>query len=243
MSTHFEKQMFMPRGVMGPTTCMGMGHEQRIIRWYSKEWAEFMAEVSAYKHRVLEEFRTLQLRAAEARRKCPHCQSTYMAMMRLRRFQRGSVGQTVQASAAQQGVGGDCSFTASTIPNLFDFTISPTIARTRARLHTDGDWYSTDSSTGFGTPDGTWDGDCAINEYDSRWNNTDAGDAPNAAVQNTDGTWRDASVGGSAIGYDNNSAGGGALVATFDMQIRDGSSLNVLFTDAFTMNADQDAKN
>ncbi len=222
MSVTFEKQMFMPHGPLGPTTCMGMGIEKRIIRWYSKEWAEFLTEITAYKHRILEKQRT-----------CVHCMKTRTA---LRKYQRGVLMAIARRRIAAGG--GDCSFTQSTIPNLQDEVIEPTNARTRGRLHTDGDWYSTTGSTGFGGSDGTWQGDCPVADYDSRWLKV-SGTSPNAAVSGVDGVWSDASVTGAAIGFDQTSFG--SKFGSFTAEIRDAASLNVLFGDGFTMSVNVDS--
>lgn len=136
------------------------------------------------------------------------------------------------------GVSG-CTATNSTIPSLFDFCINPCVARTRARLHTDGDWYSTEGTTSWGTSDGTWQGSCAIGDYDSRWNRT-SGQVPNEGVSGTDGVWSDAAVTGAAVGYASNFGVDNGL---FDVEIRDATTLSVLFTDSFNMNAEADAKN
>jgi len=237
----------MPRGPLGPTTALGP-HEKRIIRWYPKEWAEFLNEVTAYKLRVHERYRTLLMRLAESRRRCPRCRRTYQAAQDLANFmrpfvgprkQRGSIG-TFSLGTFEEG-STDCSFTASTIPNLFEFNIEPTDSYTQARLHQDGDWYWNESTNGaWGASRGTWDGDCAIADYDSRWNQI-SGTVPNANVSNTDGNWAAANTaGGSAVGYSRNF---GIANGSFNLELRDGTSLNVLFTDAFTMWAEVDARN
>ena len=143
------------------------------------------------------------------------------------------------AVLAAQGGGGDCSFTASTIPNLSCFRISPTDAHTRARLHTDGDWYSSTCITGFGSSDGTWQGNCALSGYDSRFNVL-SGDGP-LVLEGVDGVWSDAGGTGASIGY--SETGVGILSGSFNVELRDASSLNVLFTDGFTMSAEVDPKN
>lgn len=149
-------------------------------------------------------------------------------------YQKGSI---LLSAFGVPAAGGDCSFTASTIPNLSNTVTDPTIARARARLHTDGDWYSSTGSTGFGISDGTWQGGCAVGDYDSRWNQI-SGDAPNASVSGADGVWSDAATTGAAIGYDQSSVG--TKFGSFSMEIRDASTLNVLFTDTFTMRAEME---
>lgn len=242
MSTRFENTLILPRGVMGPTTLLDLSPDDlaSVQRWHILEWDQFRNEIGDYKNKVLEAYRSAIDRDRERLRKCPRC----LAMRRrfgLPRFQRGSIQMGAAGAMAAAGAGGgDCSFTISTISNLSDETIEPADARTRARLHTDGDWYSSVGSSGFGASDGTWQGDCAVSGYDSRWNRI-SGTVPNAAVQGTDGVWSDASVGGAAIGYDQTSFG--SKSGSFNLEIRDGNSLNVLFTDAFTMSVNVDSKN
>jgi hypothetical protein len=230
MSTNFERKIFMPAGVQG-AIILPCEHRQRVARWYSDEWNQFVEELQAYK-------RKLAVAAYDAiqwnKEHCIVCRQFNGP-----RWQRGSIQMSANAAAAAVTVM-DCTFTASTIPNLSCFRISPTDARTLARLHTDGDWYSTTCSTGFGASDGTWQGGCAVSGYDSRWNQI-SGDAPAYQVSGTDGAWSDASVTGAAIGYE--VTGIGLLTGSFSVEIRDGASLNVLFTDAFTMSADVDPKN
>jgi hypothetical protein len=242
MSTRFEKRIIMPRGAMGPTTLLGLPREDlaSVERWHRREWDEFREELKAYKLRVLEAGRTAYLRA----RYCPKCrarrQRVYDAMMRFPKHVLmapiPAMGRARLAAAAA-----DCSYTASTVPNLNEFNVEPTNSYTQARLHSDGDWYhSANTSQSFGASQGTWDGDCAIADYDSRWvQNT--GDIENSTVTtSTDGTWHAATT-SAAVGYQVTTLG--LLSGTFDLELRDGTSLNVLFTDAFSMNCEVDARN
>jgi hypothetical protein len=246
MSSNFEKRIFMPRGPLGPTTAMGDGKEKRIIRWYRREWEEFLAEVRAYKHEVGIAYHDLRLYLFEERQRCARCRKTHDALNRiadltvrhpaLRRYQRGMLsGFGVRRSA---WAAGDCSFTASAIPTFTDFCVNPCAARTAARLHSDGDWYY-QAGTGFGPSDGTWQGDCAVADYDTR-HVKNSGDNSNYLTSGVNATWSAAST-SKAVGYDQN--GFGILSGNFDLECRDGTSLTVLFTDNFTMNAEVDAKN
>jgi hypothetical protein len=158
----------------------------------------------------------------------------------LRRYQRGSVGCHVQAAAAQQGAGGDCTFTASTIPNLFEFNIEPTNSFTGGRLHSDGDWYGNATTIqSFGGSDGTWQGGCAVADYDTQWNRI-SGTIPNSLVSGTDGVFSAATL-SKAVGYFETNIG--VLSGSFTLVCRDGASLNTLFTDAFTMNCEVETRN
>lgn len=153
----------------------------------------------------------------------------------LRKYQRGSIG--MMAGAGTMAAGGDCTYTASTVPALSDFTIEPANAFTRARLHSDGDWYWAETNS-WGTSDGTWQGGCAVADYDTRWTQV-SGTTPNSVVSGTDGTWSAATT-SKAVGYDTNF---GIKSGSFTLECRDGTSLNTLFTDSFTMSAEVDSKN
>jgi hypothetical protein len=224
---------------MGPTTLLDLPREDRasVGRWHRNEWDKFREEVKAYKERVLDAGRSAYLRARNCRKCIDRRRRLYDAMMR---FPKHVLMAPIPSMGRHRAsVGGDCSYTASTIPALNDFCINPCTSRARARLHTDGDWYWSEGTTSWGASRGTWDGDCAISDYDSRWN-TISGDAPNEGVSGADGVWSDASVTGAAIGL---SVGFGTRSGSYDVEIRDGTSLNVLFTDAFTMSVEADAKN
>jgi hypothetical protein len=230
---------------MGPTTLLRLSPEDRnsVERWHRREWEQFLAEVKAYKVRVLENARGGYMRAWEKAQKCEKCRRRRRAIMlavqafKGPRSQRGSI-----LLSAFQGAGGsgDCSFTASTIPNLSQFAIEPTDAYTQARLHTDGDWYYNDSTNGaWGASRGTWDGDCALNDYDSRWNKI-SGSNSNWQTVGSDGVWSAAGTTGASVGYTRNF---GILSGSWNVELRDGTTLNVLFTDSFTMYAEVDARN
>lgn len=244
MSTNFEKKLFMPRGILGPTTAMGGGKEARIIRWYRKEWEQFLAEVQAYKLRVHGHYRDYVEFLREERGKCPRCTKAHDALHKmvsiypLPKYLAPLVGMGVRRAAWTAG--GDCTFTASTIPNLSDFVVNPSDAYTRARLHSDGDWYHNTNNT-WGASKGTWQGDCTVAEYDTRWNQTSGVDTPNDVVSGSDGTWSAATV-SKAIGFAQTTFGTQGT-SGFSMEARDGTSLTVLFTDTFTMLAEVDAKN
>lgn len=170
----------------------------------------------------------------EKLRSCEGCRKRRKYLMhKLRKFQRGNFN--VFPAGIFTVIPTDCSFTASTISSLNDFCLGGGCnVYTAARLHSDGDWYSNQGSPGFGTSDGTWQGDCAVAEYDTRWNLL-SGDAPDYLVSGSDGVWAAATT-SKAVGYNGtpfyNSSG------NFNLECRDGTSLNVLFTDAFSMSAD-----
>ena len=232
----------MPAGVMGPTI-MPVEHRPSIIRWHGPEWREFIKDIEGYKNRILEAQRSAMSRLRDHRQKCPKCRQAYMAMMSLRKLQRGSVGAWPQAAAAQQGAGGgDCTFTVSTVPNLFEFNVEPTNSHTQARLFTNGDWYSqAGTTTSFGSSDGTWQGGCAVADYDTRWNQI-SGDTENgSATVGVDGAWGQADLQAAAVGYSETNIG--SFFGTFNLQCRDGSSLNILFTDGFTMDCEVETRN
>lgn len=248
MSTRFENKLILPRGAMGPTTLLELTPDDlaSVERWHRREWDQFRNEVVAYKNRILEASRSAYLRAYDRAQHCEKCRQRRASIMLAVKAFKGPRRQRgiLQLAAGGTMVGaasGDCSFTASTIPNLFEFNIEPTNSYTQARLHQDGDWYSNASTNGaWGGSDGTWDGDCAIADYDSRWNRI-SGTVPNANTSNTDGNWAAANTaGGSAVGYNSNF---GVDSGSFNLELRDGTSLNVLFTDSFTMNAEVDARN
>lgn len=152
------------------------------------------------------------------------------------RKQRGSILLSAFLGAEAAG---DCGFTASTIPNLSRFVIEPTNSFTGARLHSDGDWYSnTAGSILWGTSDGTWASDCAIADYDTRWVQN-SGSALTGS-SGSDGVWSAGTSTKEVYYYITNI---GTLNGSFNMECRDGTSLNVLFTDGFTMNCEVDPRN
>jgi hypothetical protein len=241
MSTRFEKRVIMPRGAMGPTTLLRLPDEDlsSVERWHRKEWEGFLEEIVAYKLRILEAGRAAYLRARE----CPKCierrKRIYDAMMR---FPKHVLMAPIPAMGRHRAtVGGDCTYTASTIGNLIEFNVEPTNSYTHARLHNDGDWYSNAAtSQTWGASEGTWQGSCAIADYDARWNQI-SGDTENGGLTvGTDGTWQAAST-TTAVAYEVTTIG--QLSGSFNLELRDGTSLNTLFTDSFTMNCDVDARN
>ena len=153
----------------------------------------------------------------------------------LRHFQRGNFAMF--PAGTQAILDSDCTFTASTIPNITDFSIEPTNSFAQARLHSDGDWYSNAGNTDtFGSSEGTWQGGCAVADYDTRWNRS-SGTVPTNAVSGSDGVWSAATT-SKAVGYGITATG--VESGSFNVECRDGASLNVLFTDAFTMGAEVD---
>lgn len=244
MSTRFEKKIVLPAGPTGPATLLGLSREdqQSVARWHRKEWEQFLEEFSANRLKILERIRYQWMKARE----CPKCrarrQRIYDAMQRFPKpvLMAPLSGMGVRR-AAWGGAGADCTYTASTIANLLEFNTEPTNSYTHARLHNDGDWYSNAATTtSWGVSEGTWQGGCAIADYDARWNQN-TGDTENSVLTvGTNGTWQAAST-TTAVGYQVLTIG--VLSGTFDLQLRDGTSLNVLFTDAFTMQCEVDARN
>lgn len=171
---------------------------------------------------------------------CEKCRKRRLHLMhimrsfKLRKFQRGNFNIW---PAGTQAVNANCSYTASTIPNLSDFSLGG-VAYTLARLHSDGDWYWTEGSAGFGASRGTWQGGCAIADYDTKWVNNTGGPSstPDYQVSGTDNVWSAATT-SKAVGY---AAGPGFEFksGTFTMHCRDGTTLVTLFTDSFQMSAD-----
>jgi hypothetical protein len=170
---------------------------------------------------------------------CESCRKRRLVLMEgLRKYQRGNF--SVWPAGMFSVIEGDCSFTASTIPNLSEFNIEPTNSFTGARLHSDGDWYSNEAtSVSFGTSDGTWQGGCAIADYDTRWTRV-SGSIPSSSVSGVDGVWSAATT-SKAVGYF--ISGADTEIGSFTLECRDGSSLNVLFVDAFTMDCTVDPRN
>lgn len=160
-------------------------------------------------------------------------------MMRLRKWQRGNFAMFPIGIGNAESFG--CTATASTISNLIEFNVEPTNSYTHARLHNDGDWYSNAAtSQTWGASEGTWQGSCAIADYDARWNQI-SGDTENGGLTvGTNGTWQAAST-TTAVAYEVTTIG--QLSGSFNLELRDGTSLNTLFTDSFTMNCDVDARN
>ena len=243
MSTRFEKKIIMPAGKMGRTTLMGLPREDinSVERWHKKEWRQFVSEVEAYKHRILDAARDTYLWHRE---KCVACKKVRSMRHTMRKFksryhQRGSIMIGANASNARvEGVNLDCTYTASTIPSLTDFCINPCTSRVLAKLDNDGDWYWSEGSTSFGTSKGTWVGDCAVADYDGQWNLV-SGTTANYQVSGTDGVWQamstDLSI-GQSVSF-------GVRNGSFNFKLRDGTTLTELFTDSFIMTAEADAKN
>jgi len=205
----------MPNGPMGRTTLMGLSRDdlKSVERWHKNEWDDFREEVVAYKHKVLEEKRYRKFSS--------------------KFHQRGSIIIGAGNVKHSSNEGTDCTYTTSTIPSLFDFCIPACVARCRARLAGDGDWYWSEGTISWLTAKGTWQGNCAVGDYDTRWTKV-SGDIPNEAVAGTDGVW----TGGAttkAVGYAENI---GSLNGSFTLECRDGTSLNTLFTDSFGMSAE-----
>jgi len=233
MSTRFEKQIIMPNGKMGRTTLMDLPKEdlKSVERWHKKEWDEFREEVVAYKHRVLDKIRDTYLWNRE---NCIGCRK--MREFKSRYRQRGSIilGSAVTSAAGPGSTGNDCSYTTSTIPNLHDVCLEPCVAYTRARLHSDGDWWYNEANS-WSTTKGTWQGDCAVADYDTQWNKV-SGTTPNTVVSGSDGVWSAATT-SKAVGYASNI---GIDSGSFNLKLRDGTTLTELFTDSFTMYAEAD---
>lgn len=250
MSSRFENKLILPRGVMGPTTLLELPPDDLVSveRWHRREWDQFREEIKAYKQRVQDRARDFVLwnrdhclacKGARAWRKYrPIVMAAAYGGFRGPRYQRGILN-VVGTTAIGAVAGGDCTFTASTVPNLSEFNIEPTDSYTHARLHTDGDWYWNEATNlAWGSSKGTWQGGCAIADYDSRWNHN-SGTTPNSNITGTDGVWHVATT-SAAVGYSRNF---GIASGTFDLQLRDGTSLNVLFTDSFSMYVEVDARN
>jgi hypothetical protein len=246
MSTNFEKKIFMPGGPLGPTTALGGGKEQRIIRWYRKEWEQFLVEIEQFKKAAYVARYDLRMRIIEERAKCPRCRRTYDAMQRLadatirhpalKKYQRGSLsGMSIKRAVWTDAL--NCTYTASTVPNLSDTCVQSCVARVRARLHSDGDWYWAEGTTSWGTSKGTWQGDCAIADYDGQWN-TVSGDAPTEGVSGSNGVWQ-------AMSTEVSLGHASTLVVrsgSYNLKLRDGTTLVELFTDTFTMYAETTLK-
>ena len=209
--------------MLGPTTLLQLPADDlaSVQRWHSKEWAQFLAEVKTYKRYMHNIARDLVNFHREHCVACKKVKSLY--------HQRGSI---ILAAFGVPAAVDDCTFTASTIPPLIEVGVSPADAYTRARLHSDGDWYSNAAPTSsWGTSDGTWQGGCAIADYDTRWQYI-SGDIPNNVVSGTINIWS-AATESKAVGYV--VTGIDTLNGSFELECRDGTSLNVLFSDAFTM--------
>lgn len=241
MSTRFEKRIILPRGAMGPTTLLGLSQDDRrsVERWHRPEWEQFVQEITAYKFRVLESARSAYMRVYDKAQKCEKCRKRRAAIMRAFNGPKKQRGSIILSTAQGAAAAGDCGFTASTIPNLNRFQIEPTNSFTGAQLNGDGDWYhQVGGSINFGSSRGTWASDCAIADYDTRWNQNTGSTLTGSA--GSDGTW---SAGTSTKEVYYYITGIGLLAGTFDMQCRDGTSLNILFTDSFSMTCEVDARN
>ena len=164
----------------------------------------------------------------------------YKGKAGLRKYQRGNFAMFPAGSTAIAAAG-DCSFTASAIPNLSDFVIEPDDSRCRAKLDNNGDWYWSEGTTSWGASRGTWIGDCANTEYDGQWNDVGPGDPPNEVLSpGSSGVWQamstDCSVGLVENGF-------GVATALVNIKLRDGTSLNELFTDSFELDVEVEARN
>jgi hypothetical protein len=170
---------------------------------------------------------------------CEGCRKRRKTLMgALRKFQRGNFNMFPVGMFAL--LDSDCDFTASAVTNLSEFNIEPTDSFTGARLHSDGDWYANEATSAtFGSSDGTWQGSCAIGEYDTRWIRN-AGTVPNSLVSGTDGVWSAATT-SKAVGYLITNIG--VFTGNFNLECRDGASQNLLFSDVFTMTCNVDARN
>lgn len=232
MSTRFEKKIIMPKGAMGITTLMNLSDEdiKSVERWHIKEWNEFRTEIVAYKHKILNAARDTYLWNRE---KCVACKK--IREFKSKRRQRGSImlGGAVTSVAGPGSDPGDCTYTTSTIPNLSDFDFDPGDAYTRARLHSDGNWYENEGAASWGTSDGTWQGGCAVADYDTQWNLV-SGDTSNNVTSGSDGVWSAATT-SKAVGY---AVSFGSRFGNFSLVCRDGTTLTTLFTDTFSMSAD-----
>ena len=242
--TRYENKIIMPTGpVTGRVGLTNLSREELAneFRWHGREWHDFLRELRAYRKKVGNAAYDAVMRNWEKAQRCPKCAARRRAIMRAFNGPRKQRGSILLSAFRGVSAAGDCSFTASTVPNLSEFNIEPTDSYTKARLHSDGDWYWNESTgSSWGASRGTWDGDCAIGDYDTRWNLV-SGSAPNNAVSNTDGTWAAGdTAGGSAVGYTRSF---GVLSGSFNLECRDGTSLNVLFTDAFAMYCEVDARN
>ena len=157
----------------------------------------------------------------------------------LRKYQRGIVG--MMAGAGTLVAGGDCTFTTSAVPTFSEFNIEPTNSHTHARLHSDGDWYWNGViGTGWGSSRGTWQGGCAVADYDTRWNAVSGSTENSPLTIGTDGVYTAATT-SAAVGYE--VLGVAILTGTFNLECRDGSSQNLLFTDAWIMTCEVDTSN
>jgi len=230
MNTRFDNKLILPRGVLGPTTLLQLPPDDRqsVERWHRKEWAQFVAEIKAHKQRVADKYRDAVLWHRE------HCIAC-KAMKSLKR-QRGSI--LLSAFGIIKEAQQDCSFTASTISNLSDFAIFGS-AYTHARLHSDGDWYANSGTTSWGSSLGTWQGGCAVADYDTRWN-TVSGDAPNDDVSGSNGVWHAGST-SAALGYRAIAINGDLFFGNFSLECRDGTTLTLLFTDTFSMDCEAES--
>lgn len=240
--TRYENKIIMPTGPLsGPVGLMNLSRDERAneFRWHSREWHQFLRELRAYRKRMGNAAYDAVMIAAEKARRCPKCAARRRALMRAFNGPRKQRGSILLSAFKGRASAGDCTYTASTIPNLSEFNIEPTDSWTRARLHSDGDWYGQASTNGaWGTSDGTWQGGCAVADYDTRWNQISGSTLTGSS--GTDGTWS-AATNTKEIWYTITNIG--TLNGSFDLECRDGTSLNLLFTDAFSMFASVDARN
>ncbi len=153
--------------------------------------------------------------------------------------QRGSVSVMPVTSAAQQGTGVVCTAGSSAIPNLDSFEDSPTDAWVGAAWRTDGDVFYYENSTASNFPGvsngGTWQGDCAVSEYDGRWRLT-SGDAPDIATP-ADGVWVQMSVG--KVEIEMHATGSNETnIGTMIFELRRRSDQVIILTDVFIMDVE-----
>ena len=231
MSTRFKKQIIMPQGSTGITTLMDLSDEDRksVERWHRNEWHEFVAEVKAYKIRALTKWYDI---VSWNRENCVACRK--IREIRSPKYQRGSIMMGAAGASTRNPISSECTYTASTIPDLSDFKFSPGDAYTRARLHSDGDWYSHEGSNSWSTSDGTWQGSCAVADYETRWVKT-SGDAPNNEVSGVDGVWSVATT-SKAVGYAELVIGN--FFGVFSLECRGAATATLYFTDTFSMSCD-----
>lgn len=211
-------------------------HQRRIVMPFGME-PEWLAP------QYRDHYITRCLAALERMIGCEKCRKRrlylkqLMKNIKLRKFQRGNFHMFPAGTTAI--LDANCSYTASTIPNLSDFNLGAGTAYTLARLHSDGDWYWTEGSAGFGASRGTWQGGCAVADYDTKWTNNTGGapSIPNYSVSGTDDTWAAATT-SKAVGY--SASGFASKFGNFTMSCRDGTTLATLFTDSFDMTCDSE---
>jgi hypothetical protein len=245
MSARYQNKIIMPTGPLeGPVGLLNLTPDERKneTRWHQKEWHAFIEELRAYRRKVGTAVYDANMRLWEKAKNCPKCAARRRAILQaMQNFkgpksQRGSI---ILSMAAGDPAPDDCGFTASTIPNLNRFVIEPTNSFTGAQLNGDGDWYHNVGGTiNFGSSRGTWASDCAIADYDTRWNQNSGNTLTGSS--GSDGVWSAGTSTKEVYYYITNI---GLLAGSFDMECRDGSTLTLLFTDAFSMSCEVDARN